>query len=172
MLSGKKAAEKYLSIWWFFTITIIAIGIISAVVVNSLSDINTKSFESDILANKVISCLISGGELNSHLTARDFDIFKECSLSKEIIDASQKYYLLVEVYNFSSCQTKESCTEKVLSLSYGVSSFEAQCAATEAMEANSYPECIDKYIVGVLNNTEVILRVKAGSNSQGAISNV
>ena len=51
MLNNKKA-EKYLSIWWFFVLAMIAMGIVAGVLIFYGADVNVKGLEAEILSGR------------------------------------------------------------------------------------------------------------------------
>ncbi len=165
IINNKKGGEKYLSIWWFFVLTVIAGGIVIAVLMLNLADINTKSMEADILANKFIECSIDAGYINENILSENFDIFKECYFSREILDESGKYYLKFELYNMEDCspETPVACKNPLVTKQAGVADFTMQCG----LKGKSYPLCSEKYIYVLdKDNKKMILHVAAGSNQE------
>lgn len=167
---GKKAGEKYLSIWWFFVLIVIAGGLVAGVLINS-KDTSIKEIEADILATRLADCIVKNGWLDSGILEKTFDVFEKCYLSKEAIE-SGKYYLALEAYEFGKCEInkdKLECKDGLTSgfYSFGASSFEIQCK----INGKTYPKCSEKYIY-VLDEEngrqrKLILRVIAGSNQEG-----
>ena len=166
---NKKGGEKYLSVWWFFVLVIIAVGIVVGVSMFNVADISTKEIESDILVSRIADCIIDNGYINGEFLSGNFDVFDECYLNKEIIDKEEgNYYLGLEVYDFDNCEVNEGefeCKnpkEKPEPLSFGVAAFKTQCGIQE--EQRYYPSCSEEYIY-VLNKQgeKLLLHISAGS---------
>lgn len=162
-IRGKKGGEKYLSIWWFFVLIIIAGAIVIAVSAFNIADVSTKEIESDILVNRFVDCVIDAGYINKDFLKGDFDVFKRCYLSKEGIE-DKEHYLGYEVYNFDDCKVadgKLNCENPVISNSFGILNYEKECD----FKGEHMPQCSEKYIY-VLNKEggKLIMRVKGGSN--------
>ena len=161
ILKNKKGAEKILSLWWFFVLIIIAVGIIIAVFIYSSVDIPIKKLEADILANRVIDCLVKDAQINQDFLDKKLDIFEFCNLNKEIIDSSGKYYLRVDIYDFDGNKDVSLVKDKY---KFGVFAIETQCKL-EGKE--DYPKCSEKNIYVLDNNDkQFILNVVAGSKQK------
>lgn len=167
MFKYKKAGEKYLSIWWFFVLIIISVGIVAGVAIFNLSDRSTKELESDILISKVVDCLVDYGYINEDFLSENFDIFKNCYINKEIIEDRQ-HYLSVEVYNFEDFSKGEY--GNIINPSprvFGVADFKNQCKIRKVIKAESYPECSEKYVYVLgKDDKKLVLHVAAGSNQK------
>jgi len=176
-MRGKKAGEKWLSIWWFFVLVVILTGIVVGVSIFSASEINVKKLEADILATKVIDCLINDGKINEEFLKGSLDIFKECKIDKEIITKKTatdegKYYIALEAYKLEDCEVKDDKQECKNSLvngyNFGIGDFVNQCKIAEVMkEAKNYPFCSEKYVYVLSGEEKLILHVFAGSNQRG-----
>jgi len=172
-LGNKKGGEKYLSIWWFFVLAFIAGGIVIAVSAFNVVDINSNKIEADILVSRVIECVIDNGYINQDFLAGNFDVFKGCSLNKELIDQEEdgKYYLAYEVYKFADCGVvggNLECKNPIDPKNFGVADFKNQCKLREKMiEAKHYADCSEGYLYALNEKGEkLILHVKAGSNQK------
>ena len=135
MMKGKKGGEKYLSMWWFVCLAIIAAGIIVGVLAMNVSDIDTKKLESSILISRVADCFVDNGKLQGVL-AENFDIFRRCNLDKEIIGKKGgKFYLRYEVYREEDCGEEEGefiCNDPLVRKEIpGESGFPEQCEVKE-----------------------------------------
>ena len=152
---NKKGGEKYLSIWWFFVLVVIGLGIVSGVIIHASAEANVKILESDILITRVIDCIVENGQINQEFMDGNFDIFNECSLSKGVIDEDLEHYLSIKVYD---------STTLISEASYGNSEFETQCE----LEGKNYPECSERNIPVLSRQEEKLtLYIKAGSNQIG-----
>jgi hypothetical protein len=159
MLEHKKASSELLSIWWFFVLAIIAVGIVSGVVIFYGAKIDVRSIEAQILTNKIGDCLIQNGELKFPIFEKNNDLFQFCSLNKEMLNNSGNYYLHI---------LAKKANEEV-SLAYGNSGFEKDCAIAEAMKAaDNYPRCSKKHFSGFNDKMELVtIEVNTGSNYLG-----
>ncbi len=170
LLRNKKGGEKYLSIWWFFVLVVIAGGIVMVISAYNVSDISTKKLESYILVTRFVDCVVDSGYLNEKFLAGNFDIFKSCYLSREIIEDG-KHYFAYEVYKLNDCKYEKGmlkCKEPLISNSFGVTDFKNQCKIKEKMkEAKHYPECSEKKIYVLSKEKEkLMMYVVAGSNQK------
>lgn len=84
----KKGDEKYLSIWWFFVIVFVGTGIIVAAILFHSADVDVGKIESEILYEKIISCLVDQGVLVEGFIVDEisFDIFKECGINRQTFE--------------------------------------------------------------------------------------
>lgn len=167
---NNKAGTKYLSIWWFFMWTIIASGIILSVYAFVFSETSAKQAESDILANRIISCLIQSGNINSDFLKQDFNLFKNCSLSESII-RDENHFLRIRLYKYESCEKTASgldCSSAIKTLpDYGQASFVEDCKIARVSKAKYFPNCKESFIYVLNGNEKQILQVLAGSNQNG-----
>jgi hypothetical protein len=116
--------------------------------------------EAEILSNKVLGCLSNDGKINEDALNKDFNLFEECRLNKDIIDSSY-FYINVTVLN--------SKNEVIKELKFGNPSFEKDCAIKKNAEAKNFPECSSKKIRIFLDylNDFVYVSIFAGSNNKG-----
>lgn len=178
ILLNKKGDGKYLSIWWFFCLILIAGAIVLGVSMMAVSDVETKKVESEIMVSRVVDCVIDQGYLNQDIVEDKFDIFEECSLNRELIDTHGamedeqrgEYYLSYEVYNFEDCENDlgEINCEKdpIVTDSFGPAGFVEQCGLRAAgIRAEHYPECSEEWIYTLNKEGErLLLFVRTGSN--------
>lgn len=165
----KKADEKYLSIWWFFVIGIIGGGIVLAVLMYNINDINSKEIESDIMADKVSLCLVENGNIVSEIFNSDFNVLDYCHLSKDIIDKSGVYNLNIEIFKLSDCKEISTnwglsleCSNPVNYFNYGVVDFKNQCF----LNGKDFPSCSEKFVYVLYNDNKYLLRIFSGSNQK------
>ena len=90
---NKKGGEKLLSVWWIFVLVVIGGAIIIGVLIYYNADINIKEFEADVLAERIVRCLVNNGYLSQDFLEKEFNIFEECSLKKEIFENPSNFYL-------------------------------------------------------------------------------
>ncbi|MGV8152380.1 MAG: hypothetical protein ACP5OG_04815 [Candidatus Nanoarchaeia archaeon] len=121
-MKNKKAGEKYLSFWLYFNWIVIALALVIAIVVIYSVNLNSDTVHSEILSLKVSSCIksINNPEI---VFSKDFDLFKECEIEKEILE--KNYYLEISIKN-----NKDK--EKFPVISYGVADFKLRCMLKES----------------------------------------
>ena len=177
IFKDKKAGEKILSIWWFFVLAFIGLGVVGAVVVFASAEFDIKEIEAGMLADRVADCIVERGILNKNFINQgsSFELFKNCNINEDIIKNSQNYYLEISAYDFSSCNVNGECTKKIekLNFSAGMNTFPKDCKIKEkVMEAQAFPRCSEKTIF-VLNKYDesipgiLVLKILAGSNQKG-----
>ncbi len=155
IMKSKKGGEKYLSIWWFFVLIIIAIGIVIGVTIFSVREVSVKGVESDILVTRIVDCIIDNGHIDQEFLTGEFNLFESCRISKEVVDEGGDYYLEI------------SKKEEDYLYRYGVPSIKEQCDI--GIYEREAPECITKNILGLNDEKEkVILTITAGSKQQGS----
>lgn len=168
LLRNKIGGEKLLSLWWFFVLIVVGSGIVIGVLIYYNSEIDTRAVESEILAEKIISCLVNQGEINENfLNNEEFDIFQECGLDKNILD-SDIFYFNVSLYDSSGKSRRNG-------IYFGLKDFETQCRlekSTKSLLEGSeyYPKCSEKQVYVLNNPGEEIEQLKlfilAGSNQR------
>ena len=167
-LMGDKKGAKYLSIWWFFVLAVIAGGIVAGVFIHSAAASDVRELESDILITKVADCLIQNGKINSKLLEENFDIFKECKLSEKVIKDG-KHFLKIEVYNYDDCEAADKVLECENSLvkdkyKYGTPDFENQC---KLGEGRNFPVCSQKIFYVYEGDRRLVLHIFTSSHQHG-----
>jgi len=70
---NKVGGEKYLSIWWFLILAIIAGGIVMGVLAFYNAEVNVKESESYILYERVIDCFMDQGFLGEKVLEENFN---------------------------------------------------------------------------------------------------
>ena len=170
LMSDKRGGEKYLSIWWFFVLAVIVGGIVIGVSAFNVADIDVKEIEADILANRVIDCVINNGYINEDFLNKNFDVFEKCYLNREIVDVKEdmagEHYLEINVYNFEDCsfgnEKSLKCVNPINSQDYGVNSIKTQCESQKAKK-RYYPGGSGKYVYVLSGERKMMLYVYAGS---------
>ena len=79
--NNKKAGERLLSFYWIIIFIIISIAVVSATVLYAGNPIDVRQIESRILADKILECISSNGNLNVGVTE---------SLSEDGINLEEK----------------------------------------------------------------------------------
>ncbi len=141
---NKRGGEKLLSIWWFFVIAIVGLGITAGVLIYHSSDVDVREIEADVLYEKIVNCIVEQGFLIDDILKEDFnvsDFFEECELNEEIFEDGSYFYFNIQIFNESYDLIKE--------IKGGDFSFEKDCRIQEEGEekkikARYYPRCIGK----------------------------
>lgn len=177
ILKNKKAGEKYLSIWWFFILAVITGGILIGVVIFESYDYNIKELEADVLATKIIDCVVDSGIINSDFLDNKFDIFEKCYINEKIIN--ELFYFEANVYEFEKCSFDEekktlNCEKSLFSTSpKGNMDVKSQCEISEEVGAKNYAKCSERFVYVLdKNNRKLLLVVKAGSSQNGKKENI
>lgn len=89
MKTWNKKAEKYLSMYWFAILIIVAVGISLIVLIFYGKPFDVRNAESEILINKIADCISVDNELNLEITNENF--LGKCNL---VID--ENYYIEIE----------------------------------------------------------------------------
>lgn len=103
LLKNKKA-EKYLSVYWFAILAIVAVGISVMVIIFYGKPFDIREAEAEILINKIADCISSHNILKENITNEDF--LEKCNL---IID--EEYYLEINSLGIGqgNLQLKDYC---------------------------------------------------------------
>ncbi len=156
-LKNKRGGEKLLSIWWFFSLTIIGVVIYWEVSMFYSTDSNVKLLEADILSEKILDCVNDNGFLINDFFKEDFEelgIFDRCGLNKEIME--EDFYFKITI---------NTAPKKIVS--GGNPGFEALCG----QKGENVPECITKKENILYNNGGEIKPIKievlTASNQKG-----
>ena len=165
---NKKGGEKYLSIWWYFVLVILCVGVVIGVVVNAFAESSVKKMEAEILLGRVLDCVIDTGQINYDYLDGDFDIFEKCYISREKI--ADKGYLALGVYDYDSCLIVNKtlkCDKLVKEIArYGDFSLKRDCEIFNN-EKPSYPYCEEEYVYVLNRSQKLVLWISTGSNRRG-----
>jgi hypothetical protein len=133
-----KKGEKLISVYWFVILTLVAGGIFMMVNNFYNSPYDAREVESNILADKVIDCFYSGGELNPLLVSFNGEFrvsFKDnfmniCSLTFETKEEwdPEPHYVKVTFYGDSRK------VNTLFNFSSGNRNYEQDCFAQEKHE--------------------------------------
>jgi len=137
-----KGGEKLLSIWWFFVLAIVGVGVSASVLIYHSAEADVREIETNILYERIINCVAEQGFLIEGLIGEDFDIFNKCQLNKEIKEGDFSFE--------KDCEIQEG---------------------EEGVSAKYYPKCIRKkeIILYYVDNKieEVELEILTASNQVG-----
>ena len=166
---NKKGGEKLLSIWWFFVLAIVGVGVSAGVLIYHSADVDIREIEAEVLYEKIFNCVVEQGFLISGLLEEDFDIFKDCKLNEEIFEYGSYFYFNIQIFNESNNLIKE--------IKGGDFSFEKDCRIQEEseerdkIEARYYPRCVRKKEVVLYYQDggikDVSLEILTASNQNG-----
>lgn len=134
MLNNKKA-EKYLSVWWFFILAIIAIGVVAGVLIFYGADVNVKGLEANILSERLYECLESNGFILDGFMSNDFDLFSQCNIAKEVFGSDNEYYFRISISDISGKKLREDIIA-------GNVPYEKDCLIEKSVVAKNYPKCV------------------------------
>ncbi len=171
IFNNKKAGEKLFSIWWFFVLAVVGVGIVAGVYIFYSADVDVREAEAGILYEKIADCIIEQGFLTDKFLydKENFDIYKGCDLNKKIIEGD--YYIKIQAFDESN--------NEFISIIKGNPSFSKDCdiiLSNDKLKAEKYPKCIRK-AEGVLyyDNNEIKkakIEILTASNQQGETSAV
>lgn len=160
---NKLGDEKILSIWWFFVLALVAVGIASGVFMFYSAPLDIRELEAGIMADRVFYCFNDNGYLREDIFLEGFDIYLECDISRKVFEEDgAQYYLSVEVND----------SDKILYSSYSrVDDLRKNCLIEKAIGTKDFPKCdvrSEDFLVfsdGV--QKELVVSVVAVSNQRG-----
>jgi hypothetical protein len=160
ILKTKKA--DLISIWWFFVLVVIGIGIVVGVLMFYSEKVNVRYQESQILSQRVIDCLSNSGEINQEAFNNNLNLLDFCGFKKELFNNPSDYLLRVEITDKNN-----NLLNKFL---YGNNGFVDNCKIASVSKANDFPSCFTAKITllnPIKQNEKVILNVWTGSRTEG-----
>ena len=166
-LKNKAGGEKLLSIWWFFVLTVVGVGIVIAVLMFYSADVDIRELESEILYERVSDCIVQDGFLVEGIFNKDFDLLKQCNLNEKIFNEDKLLYINIQIFD----EAGNNLREVEGGIEEGNSQFPKQCEfQEEGVEAKHYAKCFEKDLI-VLYNKEGIkqgkIKILTASNNQG-----
>lgn len=163
MIRSKKGGEKLLSLWWFFSLTVIGAGIVFGVLSYYSAELEIKGVEANVMADKLVRCIDNQGFLNNEVLKDNFDALKQCGFSEKMF-SSGIFYFNISIYDKNGNSLKE--------IVKGAGSFQADCQIQEEskIKAKHYPKCAKKdekiyYYQGQIQ--EGTIKILAASNQYG-----
>lgn len=155
---NKKAVEKMISVWWFFVLFVIAMGIVLGVMVYYSSETVVKKVEAESLNQRVFDCITDKGYLNKKVF-ESFDVLQACGLNPEVFGKGSLFYIKVSAYDKTGLINEKA---------YGDFSIDKNCKVVEKVSTRRFPECFSKNITVLDNNDkEIKLFVLTASNQEG-----
>ncbi len=92
MNNWNKRGEKYLSVYWFAILVIVAVGISAMVIIFYGKPYDVREIEAGILINKIVDCLSNAdGTLNAEINNENF-------LNKCHLVLGDEYYLEIDPF--------------------------------------------------------------------------
>ena len=153
LLKNKKASKLF-SIWWFGVLVIIGGFIVLGVFMFYGSYVDARSFESEVLTNKVALCF-SDGKVD--FTSSKKEVLENCDLYKPLFEQGSKYFIM------ASFDYTDENLENPEPIKIGNNAFEEDCKISSKAEAKEFPKCSTKKFE--LN--EMKITITTGSNAKG-----
>jgi len=103
-LTGNKRGEKYLSVYWFAILGIVAVGISVMVIIFYGKPFDIRESEAEILINKIADCISDHNALKENITNENF--LEKCNM---ILD--EEYYVEINALGIGrgNFQLKDYC---------------------------------------------------------------
>lgn len=159
MIRNKRGGEKYLSPWNFVVWVFIAGVVVAGLSLFNSAQINVKQDEAKTLALRLVDCLIKDGNLNPEFLEKEFDIYKECSLNKAIMDKNIFYAKI----NFKNLETNSEIMEPII---LGDKDLAVQCELKSTEE--HFALCYKEKIYTLKDNGDLIITILTASNNKGS----
>lgn len=144
----KKGAEKIISIYWFAILFIVTGALVYIVSVFYGKPYDVRKLETDILIDKIASCLSENGFITENfLQIKKENFLEKCSLTFDTENSfgwkNDQYYTEIIFYNFSS-------GEEIKHLDTGNPSLKDFCG----LKGDNFPVCLEKilYTIDKQNN--------------------
>ncbi|PIN93648.1 hypothetical protein COU61_00760 [Candidatus Pacearchaeota archaeon CG10_big_fil_rev_8_21_14_0_10_35_13] len=164
MIKNKRGAEEILTVWNVIIWTMIAITIVTGTLVFYSAEINVKMYESEILGEKIIRCLITNNDnglpiIKPEVLNEEYDIIEACNLERKIIVGVGNYVIAMNI-------TEEGTKEEIKRIIVGNEVYyEVTCNLNKEGESKDKPRCADRSInLYPENKPKQILRITTGSN--------
>lgn len=135
----KRAEEKYVSIWWFAILVVVATGIAASTILFFSADFDSRSEEAKVLQYKILDCVTEDSSVNDKIfLEKNFDILSECGLQKSLFQKGSNFVINVSILDKDNQKIFENVT--------GDSAYLGDCAVLKSGEikAKNYPVCIFK----------------------------
>jgi len=160
---NKLGSENLLSIWWFLVLVIVAGGIALGVFMFYSADVDVREVEAGIMANKIYDCLNDNGHLKGDVFLKDFDLYKECDINRNVFfEDGTGYYLNVSIFEGNINIFENHSRSEDL---------KRNCIIGKGIGTKDFPECFlgEERFLFISNGVEKELAVKvlAVSNQKG-----
>lgn len=172
-MNKKGEGSKYLSIWWFLVLVFVGVSLFIGAWMYFGVGVNVKAVDSLALEESLADCLLNdGGFLSFNFNSfvfenKEFDVFKECDLNKNLFFLETPFYFEVGI-------TDEKGKE-IKILKEGDYSYRIDCVIAGDLEARHFPVCAS-YTYPFLYVTEGKtfvgkMRILAASDQDGGVDN-
>jgi hypothetical protein len=162
IFQNKRAVETLLSIWWFFVIALIGLGIVVGVLMFYSTNIDARGIEASIMSEKIVDCISHNGMLNESLLVSSDDIISFCKFNKEFYSEKGFLYFSIKVFD-SGKLIKE--------ISSGLAANEKDCQISSNVKTTAYPVCVQKKETMIAGGKNVDVVVLSSSNQIGGQGN-
>ena len=168
---NKRGAEKYLSMYWFVVLIIVAAGIFAMVYNFYGSPYDVRETEANILTNKIADCISRGGKIDSEFFSEEGfnegikeNFLEKCSLVLEVEDEYDwkeefQYFFEVEFYSI------EDLENSVLNFYEGNLNYKSNCFIKKKNDKDyeKMPKCVERrfYALGE-NNEQYLIKILSG----------
>lgn len=173
LISDKRGEdERVFSLWWFFILTIIGVGIVVSVLLFYSADEDVRGLESELLYQRTFDCIIDNGFLIQGISNKNFDLIKTCNLNEKIINVDKLYYINIGIFDKNGNLLREDGKN----IEEGNKEFLMQCQIQEPnengkiVEAKHYAKCFKKTIYINYNGGKIKkakLEILTASNNLG-----
>jgi len=107
----KRGGEKLLSVWWFFVLVIVGVGIVVAVMIFYSAHEDTRNLEAELLYSKIVNCVVENGFLINGISNPDFDLLKRCNLNEKVFDDEELFYINIGIFDEQGNKLRENILE-------------------------------------------------------------
>ena len=153
-LKDRKADAKYLSVYWFVILVIVAAAIVFTVSAFYSQSYDVRKIESDILINNFIECFSNNGKLR--ILPEELDV-NNCNLNFNDQNYNEgQYFLDVRVYNLDDCDSSTGeCSNEIATIASkkGNVNYKSFCDLKEERE-RIIPVCSNKRFYSYYKNEE------------------
>jgi len=163
-ITNKKGGEEFLTIWNFIIWAVIAVAIITGTLVFYSQEINVKTYEAEILRDRIMRCITTEGMMNE-LISGTLNIYEECSLEETILGKTNAEY-------YMNITTKDAEGEVLNETIIGNKDYEIQCKINEEGNSKNLPQCVTRNEEITYKDSEekiqkISVRMLVGSNNEG-----
>lgn len=152
-----------MSPWMIFNWGFILIAIVIGIWIFYGAKLDTRDYESKLLAERISDCVSNGGYLKAEALNKDFDLFKECSLSKKVLVESEDYSLRLTIYE------GRTAGNKLNEISFGSKDIDVKCGLKMGgVKGDSFPGCYLMSFRALSSDKNVLIEIYTASNNEGA----
>ena len=157
ILKNKKADERLLSLYWIIIMIFVAGTIVTSILIINGSLIDVRKTEADILANRIIDCIIENGYLQEDFSP-NFNLASQCNLNLNNKNGiNTDYYVEIEVVDI------KDINKKIISFSTKDSEdIKTYCKMDKKEKQKNWPKCVRKEVYSLFKDKEVMIEVFTG----------